>query len=437
MCRDAFEGQGAIKAAGESYLPKLTEQSVAEYNAYKNRALFYSITNKTVSALVGMATTKAPTLTYPTDMDAYFKDDSGVQFYEILAKALSENLLLGRYGLLVDRPKNGGKPIISGYEAESIINWRLDDLGNPTLVVLTETIEVQDPTDTFLVTHETQYRVLRLEEVEGKSTYTVELFDKDEKSVSKIVPLNTGLQMDYIPFYAVNPMGVGWHNVKPPVLDIVDINISHYRSSADLEHGRHFTGLPTPVISGVDTKSKMAIGSTTAWVLPDKDARAYFLEFTGQGLLSLEKALTEKQSQLASLSARLIGQSSNGSEAAETVRLRYTSETASLTSVVRSVEALLNRVYKTVARMEALDETAVSVLIDKEFLSSKMSGAEIKTFVDSYLAGGISKETLVFNLRRGDALSPDRKDLEELGAILDPADPSSNVAHPTTKENVK
>jgi hypothetical protein len=243
--------------------------------------------------------------------------------------------------------------------------------------------------------------------------------------------------MDYIPFYAVNPMGVGWGNVKPPVLDIVDINISHYRSSADLEHGRHFTGLPTPIVSGVDGGSKMAIGSTTAWVLPDKDAKAYFLEFTGQGLLSLEKALSEKQSQLASLSARLIGQSSNGSEAAETVRLRYTSETASLTSVVRSVEALLNRVYKTVAKMESLDESSVSILIDKEFLSSKMTGPEIKSFVDSYLAGGISKETLVFNLRRGDALSPGRTDQQELGAILDPADPSSKVAHPTTKENVK
>ena len=51
-CRDAFEGQSAIKAAGVKYLPKLSEQTIDDYNAYKTRALFYSITSKTISALV-------------------------------------------------------------------------------------------------------------------------------------------------------------------------------------------------------------------------------------------------------------------------------------------------------------------------------------------------------------------------------------------------
>ncbi len=434
-CRDAFEGQAAIKEGGTAYLPKLTEQSDAEYKAYKQRALFYSITNKTVSALVGMATTKAPTITHPAQMDSYFKDDSGVQFYEMLSRALSENLLLGRYGILVDRPVTGGKPVIAGYEAESIINWRTDEHGNPTLVVLKEIVEVQDLVDIYLVTPTVQYRVLKLVPVDGAMTYTVELFDEDSKSKgAPITPVNTGKPMDYIPFFAVNPLGVGWANVKPPMLDIVDINISHYRSSADLEHGRHFTGLPTPVVSGVDGASKMAIGSTTAWVLPEAGAKAYFLEFTGQGLLSLEKALAEKQSQLASLSARLIGQSSNGSEAAETVRLRYTSETASLTSVVRAVEALLNRVYTTVAKMEGLEETSVSVLIDKDFLGSKMPPAEVKSLVESFISGGISKETLVFNLRRGDVLPPSRDDKEELASIKIPE--KSNVAPNSNPENI-
>lgn len=435
-CRDAFEGQAAIKNAGIAYLPRLTEQLDQEYAAYKTRALFYSITNKTVSALVGMATTKPPTLVHPTEMDFYFKDDSGVQFYEILSRALSENLLLGRYGVLVDRPVNGGRPIISGYEAESIINWRTDENGNPTLVVLKEIIEVQDLTDPYLVTPTVQYRVLKLTWINGVMTYTVELFDEDSKAKGgPVIPVNTGKPMDFIPFFAVNPLGVGWANVKPPMLDIVDINISHYRSSADLEHGRHFTGLPTPIVSGVDASSKMAIGSTTAWVLPEAGAKAYFLEFTGQGLLSLEKALAEKQSQLASLSARLIGQSSNGSEAAETVRLRYTSETASLTSVVRAVEALLNRVYTTVATMEGLESSSVSVLIDKDFLGAKMPPAEVKSMVESFISGGISKETLVFNLRRGDVLPPGRDDKEELASIKIPE--TSNVAQNNNPGNIQ
>ena len=412
-CRDAFEGQTAIKAAGVTYLPKLTEQLDEDYHAYKTRALFYSITGKTISALVGMATTKAPAVTHPPEMDAFFKDDSGVQFHELLATSLSENLLMGRVGALVDRPISGGKPVTAVYTAESIINWRVDDQGNPTLVVLKEVSVSQNPDDEFEMISTVRFRVLRL----AKGIYTQELYDEEGKNPVVITPLNVGKPMDFIPFFVVNPFGLGFDMHKPPVLDIVDINISHYRTSADLEHGRHYTGLPVPVVSGVDGSTKLRIGSMVAWVLPDPTAKAYYLEFTGQGLVSLEKALSEKQSQLASLSARLIGQSSNGSEAADTVRLRYMSETASLAAVVRAIEAFVNRVYRCIATMESTDPTKVAIKMDKEFLDARMSSTELRELVKAYIDGGLSKEALVFNLRRGDVLPPDRTDLEETNAI--------------------
>ena len=413
-CRDAFEGQSAIKAAGVKYLPKLSEQTTDDYNAYKTRALFYSITSKTISALVGMASSKRPIVTHPSELDKFFLDDSGVQFYEMLSQSLSENLLMGRFGVLVDRPESGGLPELVGYTAESIINWRTDEHGNPTLVVLAENVAKQESNDEFEIETEPQYRVLRL----TNGVYTQSIYSEKGDFVSTVTPLNTGKTMDFIPFFVVNPFGVGFDMHKPPVLDIVEINISHYRTSADLEHGRHFTGLPVPVVSGVDSSTKLRVGSMVAWVLPDHQAKAYYLEFTGQGLISLEKALSEKQSQLASLSARLLDNSKKGSEAADTVRLRYMSETASLAAVARAVEALLNKAYKTVAIMEGLEEASVSIKLDKEFLDARLSSAELRELVGAYISGGISKETLVYNLRRGDLLSPDRKDLEEVNALI-------------------
>lgn len=413
-CRDAFEGQSAIKAAGVKYLPKLSEQTTDDYNAYKTRALFYSITSKTISALVGMASSKRPIVTHPTELDKFFLDDSGVQFYEMLSQSLSENLLMGRFGILVDRPESGGLPELVGYTAESIINWRTDEHGNPTMVVLAENVAKQESNDEFEIETEPQYRVLRLQ----NGVYTQSIYSEKGDFVKTVTPLNIGKTMDFIPFFVVNPFGVGFDMHKPPVLDIVEINISHYRTSADLEHGRHFTGLPVPVVSGVDSSTKLRVGSMVAWVLPDHQAKAYYLEFTGQGLISLEKALSEKQSQLASLSARLLDNSKKGSEAADTVRLRYMSETASLAAVARAVEALLNKAYKTVAIMEGLEEASVSIKLDKEFLDARLSSAELRELVGAYISGGISKETLVYNLRRGDLLSPDRKDMEEVNALI-------------------
>jgi hypothetical protein len=181
-----------------------------------------------------------------------------------------------------------------------------------------------------------------------------------------------------------------------------------------LEHGRHFTGLPTPVAIGVDADSSLHIGSTQAWVLPPVGADAKFLEFTGQGLASLEKALVEKQSQLASMSARLIDNSSKGSENADIVRLRYSSEAATLSGIVDVCSALLNWVYAITAIMLRENPDEVEIKLSTDFVSGRLSTKEIAELTESYISGGISAETLVFNLRRGQVYSLDHDDTKEI-----------------------
>ena len=406
-CRNASDGQRAIKAAGTRYLPALKGQNDDEYKAYKERALFYSTTSKTVSALVGMALDKPPELKYPDKMKPYFEDHSGTQFYELLAKTVGELLLAGRFGVFVDRPVSGGAPFLTLYLTEDIVNWYTEDDGRLTMVVLRECYYEIDGSDPYMQVLRTRYRELRL--VDGQLVITVwnQIDPKGAYEQSQPTTItNTGVPMDTIPFFCVTPTGLGIDPVKPPMMDIVDINISHYRTSADLEHGRHFTGLPTPYVTGAEGGPKLHIGSLTAWVVPNPNAKVGYLEFTGQGLSSLEKAMTEKQSQLASMSARLIDNSTKGSEAAETVRLRYMSETASLRTIVRSAEAFVNAIHNCIAKMEGLGDASVSVTLFKDFLSNKLSAAELKAWVEAYLSGGVSKEMLLHALKTGDALPP-------------------------------
>jgi hypothetical protein len=331
-CRNAFDGQRAIKNAGTRYLPQLTGQEDEDYKAYKERALFFSITGKTISALVGMALGRAPIFKAPERMKEYGLDEWGIQIVEMICNCLTEVLLTGRYGLMLDMPEQGGDPYLARYPAENIINWSVDRQGRPTRVVLQEVVYEESDNSLGTQQREIEYRTLF---INAAGVYQVDVYDDSYKNIKKsTVPTVNGMALTEIPFIIMNPIGIGWDIIKPPVLDIVDINISHYRTSADLEHGRHFTALPTPVVSGVDAASVLRIGSQTAWVLPEATAKAYYLEFQGLGLKSLETALQEKQSQLASLSARLLDNSGNGSEAVDAVRLRYMSETASLLMVV-------------------------------------------------------------------------------------------------------
>ena len=416
QCRDAYKGQKAIKARGAKYLPKLGGMTESEYLAYKERALFYSITAKTVTAMVGMAMSRQPVLKYPDEMKPYFEDAGGIQMTELYQKTLVETILMGRVGVLVDRPVTGGDILLATYITEAITNWFLDSMGKPTLIVLAESIESVDANDPFSVSFVKQYRKLF---INAAGVYQVELYDELDQQIGvTITPTLGGRELNYIPFYVVNPNGISWDVESPPMLDIVDINISHYRTSADLEHGRHWTGLPTPVVSGVDGTSVLKIGSQAAWILPNENAKAYMLEFTGQGLQSLEKALAEKQSQLASMSSRLMDNSKRGSESPDTVRLRFVSETATLVSIVRSIEAFINTIYKAVAEIEGANPNDVTIQLNKEFLDTKLSSAEIRELVSAYLEGAMSKETLVFNLRRGDLLSSVRSDESEIDFLI-------------------
>jgi hypothetical protein len=340
---------------------------------------------------------------------------------------------MGRFGAYIDRPVSGGKPYVRWYITENIINWDYDDDGELVMVVLREYYTVKSDSDEFERTVKVRYRHLSIVNEE----LVIKVYEPEgHGSTPTYVPgapttiTNTGIVMKKIPFFCLTPLGLGLSPGKPPMLDIVDINLSHYRTSADLEHGRHFTGLPTPYITGGESGTSMNIGSTSAWVIPDANAKVGYLEFTGQGLLSLEKALAEKQSQLASLSSRLIDNSTRGSEAAETVKLRYLSETASLKSIVRATEAFLNMVYSTIAEMEAKDPKSVNISLNKDFLDAKLSAAELKAWTEAYLNGSVTKEMYLNALERGDALPPPGTPQGDLRPPPPPAPPKPPASAP-------
>ena len=410
--RDCYAGERAIKERGTKYLPRLSGQTNEEYNAYKMRATFYSIVGRTVTALTGIAVVADPIIEAPDEIRQLMSDAPyGLQFDELRYRALRDVQLVGRFGILVDSPQGETQDIgIQPYASEAIINWDVDAKGKPTFVQLMEIVWLPDGSGNKQAV--LRYRTLKL--VEGVYTVTVE--DANNSTVT-IQPEFGGSTIDFIPFYVANPLGLGFDIEKIPMVDLVNLNLSHYRTSADLEHGRHFCGLPTPVITGSEVSSgKMKIGGSKAWVLPEVGADAKYLEFTGQGLLSLEKALQEKESQLSSMSVNVIDRASRGSEAADTVKLRYTSETASLALVVSSVESLLNTAYRIIAKLKSIDGD-IKISFAKQFINGATSAPDLAKYSEMYLAGSLSVEAYVSILRRGGALPADRDDKVEIAAL--------------------
>ena len=433
--RDCFKGERAIKEAGTAYLPQLKGQSLDDYQNYLRRALFFPITGKTVTSMVGMGTTKAPKIDAPKEMEHFFKDDGpNYQFTETYVNIFTEVTLMGRYGILIDAHNGELRPV--PYIAENIVRWTFKDETETEINSLLLREYVTVPTDEkFGSAVVCQYRHCFLQD----DIYFVEVLDDDlEVKTAAMAPLFTGAPINFIPYTPFGASGIHYQVDKPPMLDISTINISHYLTSADLEWGRHIVGLPTPVVSGVDSGTFLQIGGTKAWILPVVEAKAYYLEFQGQGLGSLETAMKDKVGLMASISARLVDSSTRGSEAAETVRLRYMSESASLIHIINSIESGCMMMYNMMAKLKRAG--TVTIKFSREILGVGITFKDLDVMFTAYLNNQLSKESLLYNLRRLDAIDPNRTDEEELAAIKAPPpqvdpnkQPTAAPAAPTPK----
>lgn len=424
-CEHAAEGQDEVHEYGIKYLPRLSGQTDQEYKAYKDRALFYNATQRTLDGLTGLMFLKPPVSEYPSGLEPMIADVtmSGVNLHQFAEMVAEQVVLIGRCGVLVDHPPMtdaltlaqaqslGMRPYMRLYDAESIINWRQERIAGAemlTLVVLEEEYEIRE--DEFEYECKTQWRVLDLPE----GIYRQRVFRKTEKGdfyvVSEIFPQSQGRPIARIPFEFFGVRDNTPCVDKPPLLDLVDVNLSHYRTTADYEHGLHFTGLPTPVVTGFysdDQSAQLRIGSGTAWLLPDPSAKAFYLEFSGQGLSELREALRSKESMMATLGARILAPERKVPETAQAAAIHRAGENSVLASMSQSISIGLTHCLEWMANWSGISGEP-KIEINRDYLPNSMTYQDVQALVQSWQAGAISHQTLFDNLVKGDLIAADR-----------------------------
>jgi len=441
--RDCFEGSDAVKAAGARYLPLLDSQKPGvsgahgqqKYNEYLLRALFYNAMGRTVEGLSGALFQTAPTIAGPAELEPHLSDITltGMSAETFGLDATREVLITGRYGMLVDMPgdERAGdeelRPYWCGYRAEDITSWSaVRQRGKETLiqVVLSEVVEERGA-DPFVPDEVSQYRVLELQD----GVYVQSIWRQRPKSeiydvVSSVRPTRRGDPLTFIPFVFVGPTSTSTKVAKPPLDDLAIVNLSHYRTMADLEHGRHFTALPTPWVAGAlggKPDEPLVIGSGAAWSL-DKDGRAGMLEFSGAGLGHLAEAERDKRKMMATLGARLLEEQAGTQETATAVLTRHSGEIATLRTVAQTLEQALTtvtRIHVWWMSMEASpsDLQEVAYEVNKDFFSTKMSPDELRSLIMALQAETISYDTFYAQLVKGELARPGVTMEEEQAAI--------------------
>ncbi|OTG85542.1 hypothetical protein B9T31_12180 [Acinetobacter sp. ANC 4558] len=345
---DVCKGQKAVKDKRESYLPRNNPQDTSAeargfYDSYLQRAVFYGVTGKTLGSLVGAAFATDPTFKYPTELEHLERNanGSGVSLYQLSQSTIRHVLKHYRCALYVDFPDVGPSrnraeekirqayPMIHLLSAKAVINWDTITIGNQTklnLVVISESVSERGQ-DGFSIESKQQYRVLRLEDVGlGEFVYTIEVYTKSDKGIwtgngRKIPTDYNGDTWSYIPFTFVGAVDNSAQIDNAPLLELTDLNLAHYRDSADFQESAYYMGQPQYYVTGVDwawfkeaRNNGVYVGSKTLMPIPMNGTLG--IAQVQPNTLSRE-AMKDKWQQMKEMGARLVEKGSASKTATE------------------------------------------------------------------------------------------------------------------------
>lgn len=431
--RVVLEGSAAQRQAT---LPELNAHDQSEENrernkAYKQRAVWYGVMRKTLDGYLGMAFRKDPRTDLPPKLEVLKRnaDGAGNSIYQQSQEVLACVLGPGRHGLYVDYDSDLAQPVIKSYRAESIINWRTDKSGRLVLVVLSEKV---DEPDGFGVKTVEQYRELALEE--GKFVCRVHRKTEGGFEIEELQPKTGKGVLTEIPFAFVGSQNNDPNIDGSPLYDLAELNLAHYRNSADYEDSVFYVGQAQPYISGLNEqwrdhleRSKTAyVGSRHAILLPEGGAYG-FAQPSPNGMV--KEAMDQKEQQMVALGARLLDPNSARQTATHSENDRETS-----TSVLSLCVANVNEAYQRtiqwcaqyVTETLTADQALGSFKISQDFGRKVMEPQLLQAIVSAWQAQAIAKPDMLAYLRAEGVIAAERTD-EEIEADLEAEGPSLGV----------
>ena len=428
--RDAVKGSNAIKSKEKRkiYLPAPDDNgdtvSVERYDQYLKRAVYTNFTGRTKNALVGAAFRKSPELEIPQGLE-YLIDDAtgdGLSLEQLAKDELSNLLETGRGFFLVDFPQTDDglsveqvqamrlQASIVPYTAEQVINWKTTVINGRkylSLIVLEESY--LEPDDEFSHESKIQQRVLRLRE----DGYTQQLYREEMPYSEEFYPLRgDGSRWDLIPGMFIGSQNNDATIDDAPLADIAEVNIAHYRNSADFEESCFLTGQPTLFITHSLSMEQwqaynpngIKLGSRAGHVLGDT-GNATLLQANANSLVG--DAMEKKESQMIAIGARIITDRS-ANETAEGARIRFASENSVLGDLVGNLSNAIEQCVKWCGEFMAVNEYDCQFEINREFYDKSVDPQMVMAMITLMDREIISENDIFSKLKSAGLVDPER-----------------------------
>ncbi|EBE6101499.1 DUF4055 domain-containing protein, partial [Salmonella enterica] len=365
-----------------------------------------------------------PEINIPKELEYLLKnaDGSGVGLIQHAQDTLMEIDSVGRGGLLVDAPETGAataaeqnagllNPTIAFYTTENIVNWRLTRVGSVnrvTMVVLRETWEYTEPGNEFETKYGEQYRVL---DIDSDGNYRQRLFRFDaeggaQEDVVEIYPdLGESLR-GVIPFTFIGATNNDATIDDAPLLPLAELNIGHFRNSADNEESSFVVGQPTLFIYPGENLTPQAFKEANPNGIKFGSRRGHNLGYGGSAQLIqagennlARQNMLDKEQQAIQIGAQLITPTQQIT--AQSARIQRGADTSVMATIARNVSQAYTDALRWVAVMLGKPEdTEVEFRLNMDFFLEPMTAQDRAAWMADINAGFLPVTAYYAALRR-------------------------------------
>jgi len=336
--RDCMEGEDTIKAKKETYLPRpkgMDGEYADAYDAYIERAHFPLVASYALSGALGVGITKLPEFNVPKELNYILKESTkdGRSIQQLFLDVIIEIFQTGRVPLLVDVVDDKNEFRFVQYTAEDFINWKTSVVKSEKSLIL-GVISEAIPSSEDIFSHDTDqvFRVLVLDEA---GNYTSRIFGENQEYEEFLVnPVYMGATLNEIPLVVAGSINNSFEVQPIPLISVANCSVQIYRKEADLANSEFLSCNPTLVLVGASNDDNLpnVVGSSVMIVIPNEAARVFYTQTDTAALTHVSKHIESLYEEairhgVAILDAR------KGVEAAEALRIRQATQSASVYSV--------------------------------------------------------------------------------------------------------
>ena len=288
-------------------------------------------------------------------------------------------LCYGHSGILVDFPPDPGvttlfeerqlgrRPYFNHIDAYQIWGWRQESpIPNSPLnqIRLHEFATV--PEGKFGQTRVERMRVIYPEKYEVYQRNGEVYGDTSPVGTQDIGLIETGeLPFNQIPFVPIYTNRTGMLTSSPPLIDIANLNITHYQRQADLIHALHIAAMPILVMEGWDDAEDSTAVGVNYGMITTPGNKVYYVNADAGAFNAQQEEIKELEMQMSTLGiSKLLGQK-YVAESADAKRIDQAQANSVLSIISMELESALQQAYYFAARYLGVEPPTIS--LDRDF----------------------------------------------------------------------